>query len=136
MAPASPPDSFDKFMIQEKTWHPVEKEKTCFKWGVASTGIKIKHSEKKPEYIFPWESFSAVHSELIAISQKKNPVVSGIFMTNPPAGSLGAWVKSQKLKTSVGNLSPRHLSFLGPILGRMGLIERSTKGNAILWRVI
>ena len=123
-------------MIQEKTWHPVEKEQASFKWRVVSTGIKVKHLSEKSEYIIPWESFSTIHRELIAMSQKKNPVLAGISMTNPPAGSLGAWVKSQKLKTSVGNLSPRHLSFLGPILGRMGLIERSTKGNSILWRVI
>ena len=123
-------------MVQEKTWHPVENEQTSFKWGVSSQGIKIKHSGKNPEYIIPWESFSTIHRELIAMSQKKNPVLAGMSMTNPPAGSLGAWVKSQKLKTSVGNLSPRHLSFLGPILGRMGLIKRSTKGNSILRRVI
>jgi hypothetical protein len=123
-------------MIQESTWHPIEKEQTCFKWGVSSQGIKIKHLGNNPEYIIPWESFSAVQRQLVAMAQANNPVVAGMSMTNPPTGSLGAWVKSQKLKTSVGNLTPRHLSFLGAILGRMGLIERITKGNSIFWSVI
>ena len=72
----------------------------------------------------------------MSISKENKPVVAGISMTYPPAGSLGAWVKSQKLKTPVGKLTSRHLSFVGPILGRMGLIKRSTKGNSILRRVI
>jgi hypothetical protein len=123
-------------MIQEKTWHPVEKEQTSFKWRVVSTGIKVKHPSENSEYIIPWESFSAVQRQLIAMAQANNPVTAGMSMTNPPEGSLGAWVKCQKLKTSVGNLTPRHLSFLGAILGRMGLIERISKGNSIFWRLI
>jgi hypothetical protein len=123
-------------MIQEKTWHPVEKEQASFKWRVVSTGIKVKHLSEKSEYIIPWESFSAVQRQLVAIAQANNPVVAGMSMTNPPAGSLGAWVNTQELKTSVTELASRHLSFLGPILGRMGLIERISKGNSIFWRLI
>jgi hypothetical protein len=123
-------------MIKETTWHPNEKKQTRFEWGVSREGLKIKHSSQTPSYIIPWESFSAVQRQLVAMAQSNNPVPAGISMTNPPTGSLGAWVKSQKLKTSVGNLTPRHLSFLGAILGRMGLIERITKGNSIFWSVI
>ena len=61
-------------------------------------------------------------------------VAAGLSENRPPAGSVGEWVLGSKLKISPnGPLTPRHLSFIGPILGHMRLIKDATQGKAIKW---
>ena len=64
-------------------------------------------------------------------AQNNNLAIAGTSMTNPTPNSVGEWVLTQSLQASNGAFTPRHLSFIGPILGRMGFIQRQLNGNSI-----
>jgi hypothetical protein len=67
-------------------------------------------------------------------STTNNVITAGTSQDNPTPGSLGEWILTQNFVLSTGNLTPRHLSFIGPILGHMGFITRQINGNSIQWR--
>lgn len=119
-------------MINENTWHRDENKQTNFVWEATAAGIELHHSN--PSYTIPWSTFHAVYNQasLMAI-QAHGVVTAGTGMTNPTPDSVGEWVLNQNLPISNGTLTPRHLSFLGPILGRMGFIRRQLNGNSIQW---
>ena len=59
----------------------------------------------------------------------------GVSVSNPANGSLGEWVGNQESEILGGTVSPKHLSFLGPVYGRMSLVVRGNEGRAILWQI-
>jgi hypothetical protein len=121
-------------MINESTWHKDTNEQKCFVWSATLEGIQLHHTNDNPSYVIPWSIFYAILKEARNIaSSNSNVVTAGTNQTNPTAGSVGAWVLTQKFSISTGYLTPRHLSFIGPILGRMGFITRKMNGNSIQW---
>jgi len=122
-------------MINEKTWHPAKTKQTHFVWEATESGLELHHSTGSASHVISWQAFYEVLEHARNQAQSSNaPIVAGCSMTSPPAGSIGAWVKTKKLKNPKGALTPRHLSFLGPIYKKMGFISRVTKGNSILWK--
>lgn len=120
-------------MIKENTWHKNQDHQKSFVWAALEEGIQLYHGEVFP-YIISLETFHIVldHAKTIAI---EGSVKVGTSMDKPPIGSLGHWVINQNnLTISGGQLSPKHLSFLGPVYARMGFIEKGHDGNAILWK--
>jgi hypothetical protein len=124
-------------MINENTWHKDPAQQTCFVWCIAQEGIEIHHSTENPSYIIYWQSFHAVltYAQKLA-RQSGNIITAGTHITAPTPGSVGEWVLNQNLRTSIGQLTPKHLSFLGPIFGRMGFVTRQLSGNSIQWLFI
>jgi hypothetical protein len=123
-------------MVAETTWGS-ENRRTEFEWTVTTYGIVLDHRNGAPPYIIPWDTFSRVLTQARSMaSTNGNQVIAGVGQTNPTQGSVGEWVLGQTLPISdcVQNLlTPRHLSFIGPILGRMGLATNTLNGNAIIW---
>ncbi|MCP5176333.1 MAG: hypothetical protein H6997_02085 [Moraxellaceae bacterium] len=122
-------------MIHETTWHPTPTKQTVFHWAVNINGIEIRHGGiDSPSYTIPWMTFQSVYSYACNLALSQNGIViAGVSMDSPTSGSVGAWVITQNMEISNGILTPRHLSFLGPILGRMGFIQRGIHGSSILW---
>lgn len=120
-------------MIDETTWHcNLIKQKT-FVWSATVEGIRLHHGADSIPYTIPWQTFQEVfqYSKNLAL-QNNGVVAAGTSQDNPPAGSIGAWVITQQ---HLG-ITPRHLSFIGPIFGRMGFVSRRLNGNSILWNFI
>lgn len=126
-------------MIVESTWHPNARRRTQFVWEATDDGIRLFHGNGNPLYIIPWTALKAVLDETrrIAAASPGGVVVAGCSQTTPPAGSVGAWVMKAKLKIlPSGNLTPQHLSFIGPILGRMQHIKPVPGSRSIHWTVV
>jgi len=124
----------ENLMINENTWHRDPEQQTCFVWNATAEGIELHHSNENPSYVIPWQVFHTVLRHAQAQAQQNNNIVTaGTNMNAPAPGSVGAWVITQNLQISNGVLTPRHLSFLGPIYGRMGFVTRQLNGNAIQW---
>lgn len=121
-------------MVDETTWHKKPDKQTRFEWSATSEGIQLEHNNGNPSYVIPWSVFYAVFQHARKMALETNGVVTaGMCVDKPAKGSVGEWVLPQKLPISRGVLTPQHLSFIGPILGRMGFITRQTKGNSIQW---
>ena len=121
-------------MINCKTWHPIAKDQKNFVWSCTQEGIELHHSTDNPSYVIPWAVFYEVYNYSYSLAQKQNGnVVAGLSEDNPPEGSIGKWVNSQKFKISKNTLTSRHLSFLGPIFGHMGFIKRKIHKKSIVW---
>ena len=119
-------------MIEESTWHRNKNKQKNFVWTCLDKGIQLYHGKKSP-YIIYWDTFQAVYDHAKIISTD-NIAIAGTSMDKPPVGSVGHWILNQNnLPISSGKLTPRHLSFLGPIFARMGFIENGYDGNTILW---
>lgn len=119
-------------MIDETTWHRDPDKQTRFEWSATSEGIQLEHNNGNPPHLIPWSVFYAVFQYAGNMTLETNGVVTaGMSQTNPTAGSVGEWVFDRKMSIPSGVLTPRHLSFIGPILGRMGFITRQIKGNSI-----
>ena len=113
-------------MINENTWHRDENQQGSFVWDVTVEGIELHHSN--PSYTIPWNTFHAVINQARLMAGQANGIVTaGTNMTNPTPGSVGGWVLNQNLPISNGHLTPRHLSFLGPVLSRMGVYSTPVK---------
>lgn len=124
-------------MIVETTWHPQENQQTTFVWSAAEDGIHLYHCHERQPYNIPWKTFSVVSCTARQLALQHNgTIAAGTNENNPPDGSVGQWVRNhgQQLPISNGQLTPRHLSFIGPILGRMGFADREVANNAIYWR--
>ena len=127
-------DRAEAKMINEQTWHRDIESQKRFVWTVTSDGIELDHCAGKPSYTIPWSVFNSVLSYARnQAHQNNNVVTAGTSMTNPTPGSIGAWVQIQNFSILTGTLTSRHLSFLGPICGRMGFISRQLNGNSIQW---
>lgn len=127
--------------INENTWHPIQGRQTTFSWESETDGIRISHGDERAEYVIPWNVFSAVLLQAQQMANANNNVVAaGTSEDDPLPGSVGAWVINQQFAiipvrmTPRAHLTPRHLSFLGPIFGRIGLVTREVNGNFIQWR--
>ena len=121
-------------MVNERTWHKDAEQQTTFTWIATDDGIELDHGNGNPPYTIPWATVRAVLSYAKnQAAHNNNIIAAGTGMINPTPGSVGAWVQTQHLGISTGNLTPKHLSFLGPIFGRMGFINRELNGNSILW---
>ena len=120
-------------MVTETTWG--NGSKTRFGWTVKPYGIVLDHRKKAAPYSIPWTTFSQVLTQArLMASIKGNQIAAGTNQDNPSPGSLGEWVLGQTLPISGGGrLTPRHLSFIGPIFGRMGLATHTLKRGAIVW---
>lgn len=117
-------------MITEITWGNAN-NKTRFKWTATAGGIRLDHGNS---YAIPWETFGRVLTQArLMASTKGNQIVAGVNFKSPAPGSVGEWVKTNKLPISPGTLTPKHLSFIGPILGRMHLATHKLNGNTIIW---
>lgn len=120
-------------MIKERTWHPNPDNQKEFHWESTENGITVKHP-KGNTYNIPWKTFHEVYIYARKLaSESDGTAIAGTSMDSPTKNSVGSWVIEQKLKIAEGHLTPRHLSFIGSILGRMGFISRQLKGNSILW---
>ncbi|MBU0910487.1 MAG: hypothetical protein KKA54_15715 [Proteobacteria bacterium] len=121
-------------MIAETTWNKKEEKRTNFKWRATPEGIELEHENDNPPYTIPWTIFHSIlrHAMKMA-SENDNVITAGTHQSDPSPGSLGVWVLSQNFTLVPGALTPRHLSFIGPILGRMGFIKCQHKGNSIQW---
>jgi len=88
-----------------------------FVWSTNPEGIELHHTSENPSYIISWSTFYSVFDFAFNLASKNNNIATaGTSMITP--GSVGAWVINQNLPIiSNGNLTPRHLSFLGPIYG-------------------
>ena len=121
-------------VIDEETWSPNQEKRTTFEWEALPDGVRVAHEDSS--YTVPWEVFSDVLAQARDMAAENDgQVVAGVNMDNPSAGSLGAWVVTQGFGIDSGVLTPRHLSFLGPIYGRMNIVDRGARGNAILWNI-
>lgn len=121
-------------MIDEATWHRDEDSQRRFVWCATSEGIQLHHTNENPSYVIPWSSFQAIHQQARNLAQANgNAIPAGTNQNSPTPGSVGEWVLQQNFSLTTGYLTPRHLSFIGPILGRMGFITRRIEGNSILW---
>ena len=121
-------------MINETTWHRDENKQKHFVWSAVTDGIQFHHTNENPSYVVPWAIFHAITTQARTIALSNNNVVTaGTNQTNPTQGSVGEWVLDQNFSISTGYLTPRHLSFIGPVLGRMGFIRRQINGNSIQW---
>jgi len=121
-------------MIRETTWNRNENSQTIFSWHAINDGLELEHGQGNPSYTISWAIFHSIlqHAMQMA-SQNDGVITAGTDQANPSAGSLGEWVLTQNFVLTTGALTPRHLSFIGPILGRMGFVSHSHKGNSILW---
>jgi hypothetical protein len=121
-------------MITETTWGSTGKQ-TNFVWTATVDGIDLYHGNKAPPYTIPWKTFGRVltQARLMASKTPGNQIVAGVDFKRPASGSVGEWVNTKKLPISSGTLTPKHLSFIGPILGRMHLATRSLSGKKIIW---
>ncbi len=108
---------------------------TIFRWQAREKGVEIVHDISR--YIVPWDVFHTVLDYARSMARKQGGVLKvGPSQDKPPAGSLGHWVKHKTyLALETGPLTPRHLSFLGPIYARMGFLSPDHEGKAILWRM-
>jgi hypothetical protein len=70
---------------------------------------------------------------MVMAAANNNEVTAGTHQSKPSEGSLGEWVIAQEFTLEPGALTPRHLSFIGPILGRMGFLTHKHDGNSIIW---
>lgn len=121
-------------MIVENTWHRKPASRKNFEWNVTIEGIELQHGNGKPRYVIPWPIFQAIFKHAQALAKANgNVVIAGTNQSAPTSGSVGEWVLQQGFMLSTGLLTPRHLSFIGPILGRMGFITRKLNGNSIHW---
>ena len=115
-----------------RTWHPDADRQTTFECEITWEGLRFVH--ERAEYVIPWTTVFRVFRKACEIADDEGLVQAGAHMDNPSPGSLGEWVAQEQLPIRPGTLTPRHLSFLGPALGRLGLVERVIRGNAIYWR--
>ena len=121
-------------MINETTWNKDEKKRTHFMWQATPDGLEIEHEYGNPPYTIPWKIFHSILLHAIKMaSESNNVIIAGTHQSDPTPGSLGEWVLSQNFTLTPGALTPRHLSFIGPILGRMGFITCQHKDNSIQW---
>jgi hypothetical protein len=121
-------------MINETTWHRDEDKQTRFAWSATTDGLQLQHENGNPPYLIPWEIFYAIlRHAMVMASNNNNVITAGTHQSSPTPGSLGEWILNQHFILTPGNLTPRHLSFIGPILGRMGFITRRLQGNSIQW---
>ena len=121
-------------MINATTWHRDPEKQKHFVWCANSEGVELHHTNEAASYIIPWGTFYSVFNFSFRLgSENNNIVTAGTSMTAPTPGSVGEWVMNQNLPISNGDLTPRHLSFLGPIYGHMGFISRQINGNSIQW---
>jgi hypothetical protein len=119
-------------MVTETTWGNAGHQ-TQFEWTVTTYGIVLDHGTNAP-YSIPWKTFAQVLTQARSMaSTNGNQIAAGVDQNNPSPGSVGAWVFGQNLPISQGQLTPKHLSFIGPILGRMGIATNTLKGKAIIW---
>jgi hypothetical protein len=124
-------------MVNETTWHRTQSSQTTFTWDATLEGIVVDHENGNPSYVIPWAIFSLVLGQARSVANNNGgQVVAGISRDNPPAGSVGEWVNNQALNLNQGTLTSGHLSFLGPIFGRMGFIQRQLRGNSIVWEFV
>ncbi|NRB39942.1 MAG: hypothetical protein HRU20_15985 [Pseudomonadales bacterium] len=122
-------------MINAKTWHRDPENQKNFAWSATSEGVELHHTNENPSYTIPWNVFHAVFNFAYNLAAQNNNIAKvGVSMTSPTAGSVGEWVMGQTLSISNGTLTPRHLSFLGPIYGHMGFVSRQINGNSIQWQ--
>jgi len=123
-------------MVTETTWGNAGQQ-AQFDWTVTPYGIVLDHGNGGPPYSIPWNTFAQVLTQArLMASTTGNQIAAGVNQNNPAPGSVGAWVLGQTLPISDGiqnRLTPRHLSFIGPIFGRMGLATNTLNGNAIIW---
>jgi hypothetical protein len=121
-------------MIDESTWHKNPDKQKHFTWVATTEGVQLHHSSESSSYLIPWAIFYAVFQHARNAALNNNGVITaGIHQSKPTPGSVGDWVLKQSFNISNGVLTPRHLSFIGPILGRMGFIRRQISGNSIQW---
>ena len=116
-----------------KTWHPNADRQTAFTCEITCEGLRFVH--ERTEYVIPWTTVFRVFRKACELADDEGLVRAGARMDNPPPESLGEWVAQEQLSIRPGTLTPRHLSFLGPALGELGLVEREIRGNAIYWRL-
>ena len=122
-------------MICETTWNRNENSQTTFLWHATSDGLELDHGQNNPSYTIPWGTFHSILQHAMQMASQNDGVITvGTDQANPSSGSLGEWVLTQNFVLTSGALTPRHLSFIGPILGRMGFVAHSYNGNSILWR--
>ncbi len=120
-------------MVTETTWGNAG-QRTQFDWTVTPYGIALDHGNGGPPYSIPWNTFAQVLTQARSMaSTTGDQIAAGVNQSNPAPGSVGAWVIGANLPISNGNLTPQHLSFIGPILGRMGLATNTLNGNSIIW---
>jgi hypothetical protein len=121
-------------MINETTWHKVEGRRKQFAWHTVGEGLQFQHKNGNPPYVIPWGMCYSIFCHAMVMARNNHNVVTvGTHQTKPSCGSLGEWVLPQSFVLKTGNLTPRHLSFLGPIFARMGFISRRHNGNSIQW---
>lgn len=121
-------------MIRESTWNRNVSSQTSFTWHAISEGIEFDHGQGNASYTVPWRVFHAILSHAVQMASRNDgAITAGTDQEHPTPGSLGEWVLAQDFVLTPGALTPRHLSFLGPVLGRMGFITHTHQGNSILW---
>ncbi|MDR5172870.1 hypothetical protein ACKF11_14555 [Methylobacillus sp. Pita2] len=121
-------------MIDESTWHRVPNAQKRFVWTATADGIRLHHTNENASYVITWEIFHAILEQARNMAATQNGIITaGIHQSDPTPGSIGEWVLAQRFVIETGNVTPRHLSFLGPIFGRMGFIRRQISGNSIQW---
>jgi hypothetical protein len=121
-------------MINETTWNKDINRRTQFKWRATAEGLELDHENENPPYTIPWHIFHSILSHAMEMASNSNSLITaGTHQSDPTPGSLGEWVLSQNFTLVPGALTPRHLSFIGPILGRMGFITCQHQGNSIQW---
>ncbi len=123
-------------MVTETTWGNAGQQ-AQFDWTVTPYGIVLDHGNGGAPYSIPWSTFAHVLTQARSMaSTNGNQIAAGVNQNNPAPGSVGAWVIGANLPISNGHLTPKHLSFIGPILGRMGLATNTLNGNSIIWHFI
>lgn len=121
-------------MIRETTWHRSEERKTRFEWCAIDEGLHLRHENGNPPYVIPWRIFHSILRQAMTMAEASNgEITAGAHQSNPSPSSVGEWVLAQNFTLESGALTPRHLSFLGPIFGRMGFFTRRIEGNSIKW---
>ena len=121
-------------MIHETTWNRNVNSQKNFTWRAVTEGVEFDHDQGNSPYTIPWQMFNAILSNAMKMAAQNNGVITaGTNQENPTPGSLGEWVLAQNFVLTPGALTPRHLSFLGPVFGRMGFITHQHQGNSILW---
>lgn len=120
-------------MKNERTWHNNTNAQKIFAWAATDTGIQIFNCGKTDTYDISWKIFFLVLAKAQALANTNNGrAIAGTCQDNPTPGSVGEWVQA-----NLSNyITPRHLSFLGPIYGSMELVKRQTDGNSIIWEVL
>ena len=123
-------------MIHETTWHPSADRRTHFVWSTSSGGVEIFHGDSAP-YLIEWEALQDVYQYAKKLaSQNDGIVIAGTCQDSPTKGSVGEWISQSELNVqNATRLTPRHLSFIGPILARMRLVSRHPDDRMILWKI-